>query len=272
MSSASAVGQWMAEADRKMRSARNLAWISIASAVGLPPCIVAARVAPNAPPKLPRFYHGLVCKAIGFHVHEVGQQARDKSVLYVINHISWVDIPVIGSRILAHFVAKSEIEGWGIFGRMADLQQTIYVNREQRHRAGEQRSQIAQRLADGHNVILFPEGTSGLGSNVLPFKTSLFGVTEGMDDLDVLIQPVTIAYTHMNGLPMIRANRFKIAWIGDMELLSHAWDLIGIGRVDAKLIYHDPVRRQDFKNRKELARHCEAVVGRGLRLANAGRL
>jgi lyso-ornithine lipid O-acyltransferase len=257
--------------------AQRRAWAAMAGIFGtillcIPPSYFAKLFKPGGQPYFPRRFHRVMCWALRIKVDEVGQPASGPSVLFVANHWSWVDIPVIGSRLLATFVAKAEVGQMGLLGRMADLQQTIYVDREKRTKAADQRNEIAERLLQGHNVILFPEGTSGSGATVLPFKTTLFGVTDALAHTDVLIQPVTISYTHVNGMPVNRANRYKIAWVGDMDFGPHAWGLLGLGRIRAVIQYHPAVRRDDFASRKDLARHCETMVAQGLRAARAGRL
>ncbi len=98
---------------------------------------------------------------------------------------------------------------------------------------------------------------------MLPFKSSLFGVAEGAGDL--LIQPVTIAYTRVNGLPVTRELLPDLAWIGDTELMPHALTFMALGRVRAEVIFHPAVRAHDFGDRKGLARHCETVIADGYR-------
>ena len=236
----------------------------------LPAQLAVQRLRPRARPRLPRLFHRRLCRALGIHVAVHGEPARDGGVLFVANHLSWADIPVLGSELLASFVAKSEVNGWGFVGWMADLQRTIYVERERRQAAGEQRNAIAERLAAHENVILFPEGTSSDGVHVLPFKSSLFAVVEGDGSEGFLIQPVTIAYTRLNGLPITRRQLPSIAWIGDTELGPHALDFVRLGRVRAEIHFHPPVRRADFADRKALARHCRDVVAQGYAAAMRG--
>lgn len=201
----------------------------------------------------------------------IGNSSREP-VLYVSNHISWVDIVVIGSIVKGCFVAKSELEDWPVFGPLADLQRTIYVKREERHRAGDQKNTIADRLSSGDNVILFPEGTSGLGNGVLPFKTSLFGLTDDPRLANLILQPITISYTHLNGLPLLRAQRALIAWVGDMGFGAHAAQLLIQTSMNSLVQFHPPVRRSSFTNRKLLSAACEQVISNGLQLANSGRV
>lgn len=257
--------------NRDWRAIRALTQAALGLAVCGPAQAVSLRLRPDAAPRIPRTFHRLFCRAIGMNIDIVGRPLERPSTLYVSNHISWVDIPVLGSHILGSFVAKSEVGQWGMVTRLSDLQRTIYVERERRTRSREQSGVIAERMAAGHSIILFPEGTSTSGRTVKPFKTSLFSIAE-MEGLDIMVQPVTLAYTHINGLPMLRSMRHKVAWIGDMELAPHAWELLGLGRIRAVLQFHEPVRRADFANRKELARHCEQVIAEGLVRANRGEL
>lgn len=212
---------------------------------------------------LPVLFHRGLARSLGIRIRCHGRPPRQKSVLYVANHVSWADIPVLGARIRAAFVAKSDVAGWGMVGWLATLARTVFVERTRPSSIGEQRNAISERLARGESVILFPEGTNSDGTGVLPFKSSLFAVTEDLPD--VVVQPVTIAYTSVNGIPVTRDRLPDLAWIGDTELMPHAMAFMALGRVHAELLFHPPVRAADFANRKLLARHCETVIADGYR-------
>jgi 1-acyl-sn-glycerol-3-phosphate acyltransferase len=259
-------------ADHPVRASWSLARISLAAITWLPACLLARYLWPKHQPHLPRRFHNMLSRMMGISIDVVGTPATGESVLFVSNHWSWVDIPVLGARILASFVAKHEVSEMPVVGPLANLQRTIYVKREQRHRVDSQRDEIAQRLIDGDSVILFPEGTSGPGGHVLPFKTSLFGVTDTPGLEDLLIQPVTISYTHLNGFPLLRNQRYRIAWVGDIDFGPHAWAFLGLGKIRAQIVFHPAVRRSAFANRKLLAQHCHSAIEQGLRLANARRV
>jgi len=222
--------------------------------------LVMRRFSPRNRPRLPWLFHKALTRALGIHVTVHGRQLRHGGILYVANHLSWADIPVLGSRMLASFVAKSEVGGWGMIGWLAGLSRTVYVERDRRHRAGDARAAIVERLAAGDNVILFPEGTNSDGIGVLPFKSSLFAALEGTGTEDFLIQPVTIAYTRLNGLPITRERLPDIAWIGDTQLWPHAIAFMSLGKVRAELRFHPAIRAGDFGGRKAMAQHCHDII------------
>ncbi|MDO9488985.1 MAG: lysophospholipid acyltransferase family protein [Sphingomonadaceae bacterium] len=249
------------ERHQRFGPAKTMLGTAAALSLLVPPQLVARRMRPDAHPRLPRLFHRLFAHALGIRTSVHGTAARARGVLFVANHLSWADIPVLGARLLGHFVAKSEVGAMGPVGWLADLQRTIYVERERRQATPAQRNEIAARLAAGGNIILFAEGTTGDGVGVLPFKSALLSVCDGVDDL--LIQPVTIAYTHLNGLPLRRAMLPHIAWTGDMMLAPHAVDFMRLGRIDAQIRLHPAVRAGDFADRKALARYCEATIAAG---------
>ena len=217
----------------------------------------------NRKSHLARLFHRSLSRALGIRIIAHGFPARQKTVLFVSNHVSWADIPVLGARIPAAFVAKSEVGDWGLVGWLATLARTVYVERGRRSSTGEQLDAITERLASGDSIILFPEGTNSDGIGVLPFKSSLFAITDALPDL--VIQPVTIAYTRVNGMPVTRARLPDLAWVGDTELMPHAVGFMALGRVRAELCFHAPVRAADFAGRKALALHCHGVIADGYR-------
>jgi len=223
---------------------------------------------------LPMFYHGLCARLLGFRVTMRGRPLAEGPVLYASNHASYFDIVVLGSLLRASFIAKSEVRSWPGFGLLATLQRTVFVERR-RGRSKVHANAIAERLAGGDRLVLFPEGTSNDGNRTLPFKSSMFAAVEsragnaGAGDLRV--QPVSIAYTRLNGMPMGRGLRPFYAWYGDMELVPHLLEALALGRVDVEVEFHEPVDPAAFANRKALAAHCEQVVSRGVSRALSGR-
>ena len=130
----------------------------------------------------------------------------------------------------ASFIAKTEVAGWPLFGWLARLQRSVFIDRRARSTA-HQRDSIAARLAAGEALILFPEGTSGDGNRLLPFKSALFSVADHAPATAgaVTVQPVSIAYTRLDGMPLGRALRPFFAWYGSMSLAPHLWRMLGLG-------------------------------------------
>lgn len=211
------------------------------------------------------------CRAGGIRITIHGLPDARKPVLYVCNHVSYLDIIVIASVLPATFVSKADVVDWPLIGLMARLNDTILIDRKARG-ARAQCATLRRHLQSGHSLILFPEGTSGDGNRMLPFRSSLFDVAAAThDNAPIWVQPMSLAYTRLNGCPVARWQRPYFAWYGDMPLAGHLWRVLGLGRTGVDLIFHAPVRLADFPSRKALASHCEREVARGVATALAGR-
>ena len=209
---------------------------------------------------IPRLYHRIACRLIGLTVSVVGRPVTDRPVLYVSNHVSWLDIPLIGKLLRVSFVAKREVASWPGFGHLARMQRSVFIDRTRRTATGHHNRELKHRLKSGDNLLLFAEGTSSDGRLVLPFKTALFGVAEMARDEALMIQPVTIRYTGINGMPLARSQRPWLGWYGDMDLVPHFWRVMGLGRIGAEVHFHEPVPASRFESRKALALYCHDCV------------
>jgi lyso-ornithine lipid O-acyltransferase len=221
--------------------------------------------------RVPRLYHRWSSRILGFHVSVAGERSAQRPTLFVANHVSYIDIEILGGVVEGSFIAKAEVARWPLFGWLAKLQRTVFVDRRVRSTAA-QRDCIRERLAAGDDLILFPEGTSGDGNRILPFKSALFSVADYAGPGDLTVQPVSIAYLRLDGIPMGRAYRPFFAWYGDMTLGSHLWTMLGLGTVDVAVIFHAPVTLAEFGSRKALADHCHRVIAAGMASALAGRV
>jgi lyso-ornithine lipid O-acyltransferase len=220
--------------------------------------------------KLPAFYHRWCCRILGFDVRAIGEPTRRRPALFVSNHVSYTDITVLGSVIAGSFIAKTEVADWPLFGWLARLQRTVFVDRQVRSTPS-QRDAITARLAAGDALILFPEGTSGDGNHVLPFKSALFSAAQAMQKIEpVAIQPVSIAYTRLDGIPLGRLLRPYFAWYGTAELTPHLWSMIGLGAVEVVVEFHPLTYFADCGSRKALASYCQACVAAGVAAALSG--
>lgn len=214
--------------------------------------------------KLPQIWHTIAIRLVGIRIEQIGQPSSDRPLLITSNHASWVDITVIGSLMPLSFIAKSEVSGWPIFGLLAKLQRTVFVNRTKRTETGQVASVIAERMATGDAMVLFAEGTSNDGNCVLPFRSALLGAaTRALGDKDgaeVWVQPLSIAYQGFYGVPMGRAHRPHAAWYGDMELAGHLWGIFTSGALDVIIRWGDPVLVDRTTDRKALTRRLESDV------------
>lgn len=218
----------------------------------------------------PHWYHRQVCRIVGVTIHTEGEVAEDRPALLVSNHISWLDIPVLSAIAPVSFVAKSEVGTWPFISWLAKLQGSVFVNRDEPRKVHDTAKEIMDRLRNGDHMVLFAEGTSSDGNQVLPFKTSLFAVAKprGEDareiEKGIYVQPLAIAYTHQYGLPLGRRGRPIIAWYGDMDIGSHAWALLKRGPLDVHVYIGEPVKLDKFPGRKELAAYTEQQVRRAV--------
>jgi 1-acyl-sn-glycerol-3-phosphate acyltransferase len=220
---------------------------------------------------LPVFYHRWCCRILGFRVRVIGMPTSARPVLYAANHVSYTDVTVLGSIIPGSFIAKAEVANWPFIGWLAKLQRSVFVDRRVRSTAT-QRDAIGKRLAAGDALILFPEGTSGDGNRVLPFKSALFGAAQSAKDLPpVIVQPVSLAYARLDGMPIGRLFRPFFAWYGDVDLAPHIWGMMGLGTVEAVVEFHPPTLLSDCGSRKALADYCYARIAGGVAGALFGR-
>jgi 1-acyl-sn-glycerol-3-phosphate acyltransferase len=216
---------------------------------------------------IPHLYHRILCALIGVRIREVGTRSAASPALILSNHVSWLDICVITALGPVVFVAKSEVAGWPVFGWLARLQRTIFINRQARHQTGAATREIAGRLLGGDAVVLFAEGTSSDGIRVLPFRSSLVGAVhhalgDGTQHTHVTVQPMSLAYVSLSGLRMGRGLRERVAWYGDVELVPHLLSVLASGAVDVTVSWGEAIAYDMRADRKAIARDAEHSVRR----------
>lgn len=214
--------------------------------------------------RIPRLYHRGNCVLLGLNVVEHGRADKSPAVLYASNHSSYLDIIVLAALTEACFVSKAEVANWPLFGILAKLNHTVFVERRVRE-SSEKLGEIKDRLRQGRRLILFPEGTSSDGNRVLPFNSTFFAAgNTKCDGFPVKVQPVAIGYTKLWGLPLGRGDRPARAWYGDMSLAGHLWSVFKSGPTDVEVAFLPCVTFCDFASRKELAKSCEGDVASAL--------
>jgi 1-acyl-sn-glycerol-3-phosphate acyltransferase len=204
-------------------------------------------------------------KITGLKVTVHGNPVEVPGTLYIANHVSYLDIIVLGHLIDARFVAKSDVAGWPLFGLLARLSNTLFVTRDRR-KSVQDSEQIQAAISAGDQLIMFPEGTSSNGRTVLPFKSSLFaGVDPGRVPTNVQLQPISIAYTnYAEGRALKGPLTDLYAWYGDMTLFGHLMTVFGLKGASVEIRLQPPIHPWAFTDRKQLTSASEHAVRTGL--------
>lgn len=170
--------------------------------------------------------------------------------LIVSNHLSYVDILILSAAFPCIFVSKREVRSWPLFGWLARLGGTIFVDRRQRSQTVRVRQHIEEALGEGVPVVLFPEGTSTDGSRVLPFRSALF---EPAVRLNQHVTPAHIHYEVAEG-----SAAHDVCYWGEMTLVPHLFRLLSKGKITGRIRLGGP---RIYRDRKEAAsRTYEEVV------------
>jgi 1-acyl-sn-glycerol-3-phosphate acyltransferase len=258
-----------------LRLAAALTLFAIATILLLPLQIAAVKFGWTWQRPLAVRFHRLMAALLGIRVHVSGAIARERPLMLVANHVSWTDIIVLGSIGYVSFIAKNEVKGWPLFGTFAELQHTVFVDREAKRRSGDQAGEIARRIAEGDPMVLFPEGTTGDGNRLLPFKSSLFGaarmVVEAAHADKVHIQPVSLSYVRVHGMPMGRVHRRIISYVGDEAMQTSLALLLKGTAIDVDVRFAAPLSFTAQTDRKAFARRIEGIIGEMVTAGNSMR-
>ncbi len=203
---------------------------------------------------IPVFFHRVLTRFIlGMRIEVVGAPVTARPAFFVCNHMSYADIPVIGSVIPASFVARADSARWPLLGLLAKLQDSVFVERGRRAQSRAQNQKLSSFLESGGGLVLFPEGTSSDGRGVLPFKSTLLQAAFDAPP-DLAIQPVTLACLNDDGLGRL------YPWHGEMNFPGHAWPFLQVPRFVLRLTFHPPVAAAQFAGRKNLAERLHATL------------
>lgn len=187
-------------------------------------------------------------KIFGFTSEITGQIPR--TGLLVSNHLSYLDILVLGSLTPAVFVSKADVRNWPVFGWLAALAGTVFIERERRLHVGAVNAQIQSALDDGMLVVIFPEGTSSNGMDVLPFRSPLLEPVAGGT------HHITISRLQYSLQDGDAAN--EACYWGDHSFFPHLLNLLGKRSLHAKV--HFAPYGPSTADRKELAKQLHAAV------------
>ena len=216
--------------------------------------------------RLNRTYTLLLRSILNIKVTVGGDEGQLERGGYVIiaNHVGYIDGIVLGSIFPIVFVSKKEVRSWPIVGQWNILCGTIFIDRQHKGQVGLLVREMSRKLKQEANILLFPEGTSTNGEQMLPFQT--VPLAAPLRSRSVIV-PTTVAYKSIDDAPVSPANRDAIYWYGDMDFMSHFWKLLGLRSVDVLVTIQPKVecfRYQDNSaGRKKLAGDCyDRVLGR----------
>ncbi|MBW0148845.1 lysophospholipid acyltransferase family protein [Marinobacter arenosus] len=201
------------------------------------------------------------CWCLGLHVHLHGAPPS-RNVLVVSNHISWTDIPILGSLTPTLFLSKAEVGHWPVIGWLAQQAGTLFIKRGS-GKARRIRKAVAGKLMAGDSVLIFPEATTGRGLTVLPFHGLLLGAAA---DSSVPIQPVTISYRR-NGRPDHLA-----PFVGEDTFQSHIVALLRQPPARVDVLFHSPIEVSPETGTSDLAEQLQNTVRAGLSRIQQGEL
>jgi 1-acyl-sn-glycerol-3-phosphate acyltransferase len=211
------------------------------------------------PSPWPRIFLAWVGRSAGMRVRVEGRPLT-RHVLFLSNHLSWLDIMLIAGAGGAAFVSKEEVARWPVIGWLSGLNKTIFVARTQRGAVRDQADTLRKALASGQPVALFPEGTTEGGPEVLPFRASLlaslFPPLPG-----VKVQPVALDYGAAAG---------GIAWMGEEGAADNAKRVLSrSGVTPVRIRFLNPLDPQDFGDRKALAEAARSAIVTALGASDA---
>lgn len=200
--------------------------------------MVGRHLYPKDPHVMARLWHRLCMRAFGVRVHTEGEIA-DGPVLFLANHVSHLDISVLGGLTPLRFVSKQEVRSWPVFGELAKLQDTIFIDRSATLPAMRAaRAQVQQALNRQYRLVIFPEGTNTIGDKVLPFRRALL---DGVEANGYKIQPVAIECVAVDGQPLAMPEDFEIYGWGDVSFALHLWRVMGHRNLDVRVTFLPPL-------------------------------
>lgn len=206
-----------------------------------------------------RQWSRLLLRLFGIRRRVIGRPITGAGVL-VSNHASWADILALRAVTRVNFVAKAEVRDWAGVGWVADVCETVFIERR-RMASLAQAEAMRVRLLAGETLCIFAEGTSSDGRRVLPFKSALLSAVFDLGHErgaahTVAVQPVTINWIAPAGQPPA-----FFGWWGTMGFEAHIWQVACRGRGGrVEVVFHEACSARDFADRKAMTRHCEAQV------------
>lgn len=202
-----------------------------------------------------------VSRILGMRIRVIGEPSRERPLMIVSNHASYLDVFVIGAQLPLSFTPKREIRSWPVIGFFCVLADCIFVERQPAHME-EAREEMGRRIREGRVLCLFPEGTTSDGKTLKTFKSGFLSLAE---DFSLPVQPASLAYTHVGAHLLADHERDLVAWIGEeTTFFGHFLRVLGMPGVRATLVWHSPLHLADYDDRKTLTKAAQKIVQSGV--------
>jgi 1-acyl-sn-glycerol-3-phosphate acyltransferase len=200
--------------------------------------------------RMTRWWLGKLARILAVQVTCTGTPAAS-ATLWVANHISWLDIPVLGGVIAPCFLSKQEVRDWPVIGWLARQAGTLFITRGKAGAAAQASAAILATLQAGRSVLLFPEGTTTTGQDVGTFHARLFAAAQ---DAGVTVQPIAVRYVGRGGEP-----HPLVPFVGEQSLWENLQGILQEPVIAAQIHFLEPIDSTAL-SRKALAALCEQRI------------
>lgn len=207
-----------------------------------------------------RQWCGGILDILNIHVVLHGQPptTEARATLFVANHVSWIDIWALKHLHPMRFVAKSEIRGWPVIGWLAEKAGTLFVARHKRQETGKMMNSVEEALLNDDCLCFFPEGTTTNGTELKPFKSSLF---QAAVNAGAAVWPVAIHYPHPGG-----GTNTEIAYCDDITMLESLRAVLRQQEIVVEIAFAEPLPARG-QERRHLSHHARQAIASRLPLA-----
>lgn len=195
---------------------------------------------------------------VGLSVKGEAPDLSAAGVMFVANHVSWLDIYLLDAVCPVRFVSKAEVRAWPVIGWLAAKTGTLFIERARRHDTARANRAVADALQQGDCVAMFPEGTTSNGDLLRPFHASLL---QSAIDSGARLWPVAIRYVHRDGTANLSP-----AYVDDMSFAASLFRILNEPELMAEITYLEPLPVQG-RSRRELAALAEQAIASSLNLA-----
>lgn len=197
-----------------------------------------------------RWWYSTTCRILRVKTRVTGDTAT-QTVMYVSNHISWLDIPLLASHANPRFLSKQDVRHWPLIGWLAEKSGTLFIARGNQGAANQAKEKIGLSLQKQQNVLIFPEGTTTTGINVRRFHARLFSAAI---ETNAFVQPIAIRYVDENGEP-----DSIVPYVEEQTFAQNLSKLLEKKEIFAEITFLNPISVKDM-SRNDLAKHCETVI------------